>query len=203
MAEESAQLRHARPRGPRSNWVPLGVAAAVVAVLTLGWAMVNAALPATEALPSGHGMTLGSGEGYEASVTFDEDWQLDTGASSQGRQYLFTKGPVNLQMSVVTPPQEATGTELWEGLRDIVRVSDASAALGEPEKVTSDSGNEGLRGDLHLGQHTGTATVFPSPNGGFAVEARTVGTEAGQAELAEAEELVQSIRFSRSTGGTS
>lgn len=204
MAEESAQqLRHARPRGPLSNWVPLGVTAAVVVVLTGGWALVNAGLPATEELSEGRTMTLGSGEVYEASVTFDDGWEINTGSSSLGQQFLFTKGPVNLHMSVVNPTEKANAPELWEGMRDIVRVSDASAALGEPKPVTSESGAEGLTGDLHIQQHTGSATVYPSPGGDFAVEAQAVGADASPAELADAENLVQSIRFNRPSGGTS
>ena len=203
MAEESAELRHARPRGPRSNWVPLGAGVAVVAVLTGGWALVNAALPATETMTSGHSMTLGSGEGYEASMVFDEGWELDKGASSQGQHYLFTKGPVNLNMAVVVPPGRATATELWEGMRDTVRVDDAGATLDDPEPVTSDRGAEGLTGDLHTHQHTGTATVFPAPSGDFAVEAQAVGADATPAELDDAEELVDSITFDRSRGGDS
>lgn len=204
MAEESAQqLRHARPRGPRSNWVPLGVAAAVVAVLTGGWALVNAGLPQAEQLTEGQTMTLGSSEGYEASITFDDGWELNTGSSSLGQQFLFTKGPVKLQVSMVDPPERTTAPELWEGMRDIVRVGDASATLSDPKPVTSDSGAEGLTGDLNTRQHTGTAAVFPSPNGAFAVEAQAIGADASQTDLADAEKLVQSIRFNRASGGTS
>ena len=203
MAEESAQLRHARSRGPRSNWVPLGVAAAVVAVLTGGWALLNASLPRTEDLAAGQSITLGSGQAHEASMSFDDDWELNTGSSTQGERYVFSKGSMNLQVSVVTPLTRATATELWEGMRDIVQVGDATASLGEPKPVTSEGGAEGLTGDLHIRQSTGTATVFPSPEGDFAVETQAFGADAGPTELADAEKLVQSIRFSRSSGGTS
>lgn len=203
MAEESAELRHARPRGPRSNWVPLAVAVAVVAVLTGGWALVNSALPATESLTDGHSMTLGSGGGYEASVTFDDGWELHPGSSSQGQQYLFSKGPVDLRMNVAVPSQRASAPELWEGMRDIVRVGDASARLDDPQPVTSDGGAEGLTGTLHSDRHTGSAAVFPSPNGEFAVESQVFGAEASQTELAEAEQLLQSLRFDRARGGSS
>ncbi len=203
MAEQGAQLRHARSRGPRSNWVPLGVAAAVVAVLTAGWALVNAGLPQTEDLAAGQNITLGSGDGYEASMSVDDGWELDTGSSAQGERYVLTKGPVNLQVRVVTPVARASATELWEGMREIVRVGDASAALGEPKPVTSEGGAEGLTGDLHVQQRTGTATVFPSPGGDFAVQTQAIGADATPAELADAEQLVQSIRFNQATGGNS
>lgn len=204
MAEESARrLRHARPQGPRSNWVPLGVVAAVVAVLTGGWALVNAGLPESEQLTEGQSMTLGSGEGYEASITFDDGWELKTGSSSQDQQLLLAKGPVNLQVSTVEPSERTTAPELWEGMRDTVRVGDASATLSDPKPATSDSGAEGLTGDLNMQQHTGSATVFPSPNGGFAVEAQAIGADASQTDLADAEQLIQSIRFDRDSGDTS
>lgn len=203
MAQESAGLRHARPRGPRSNWFPLGVAAILVALLTGGWALLNSALPASEALSEGRAMTLGSEGGYEASMTFDDGWEVDTGSSSLGQQFLFTKGEVTLYVSVVTPPGAAKAPELWEGMRDIVRVSDASASLGEPRPITSEGGVEGLTGDLHIHQHTGVATVFPAPGGYFAVETQATGANASQTDLADAEKVVQTLRFNRSAGGTS
>lgn len=202
MVNERVELRHARARGPRSNWVPLGVSAAVVVVLTGGWALVNAALPASEAVPPGQAMTLGSSEGYRASLTFDEGWELNTGSSTSDQQFLFAKGPVNLQVSVVEPNADADSQELWDGMRETVRVGDASATLGEPEPTTSEGGAEGLTGDLHMQEHTGVATVFPSPNGGFAVETLAIGAEASAADIVEAERIVQSIRFDQDTGGT-
>ncbi|QVJ03311.1 hypothetical protein KGD82_17770 [Nocardiopsis eucommiae] len=174
----------------------------MVVVLTGGWALVNAALPASEAVPAGQSMTLGSGEGYGASMTFDEGWELDTGSSTTDQQFLFAKGPVNLQVSVVEPTEGADAAQLWDGMRETVRVGDSSATLGEPEPVTSEGGAQGLTGDLHMQEHTGIATVFPSPNGGFAVETQAIGAEASAADLVEAERMVQSIRFDRSTGGT-
>lgn len=203
MVNESTELRHARSRGPRSNWVPLGATAAVVVLLTGGWALVNAALPSSEAVEPGQAVTLGSSEGYGASVTFDEGWELDTGSSTLGQQLRFVKGPVNLHMSVVEPSERADASELWDGMRETVRVSDSSATLGEPQPITSDGGAQGLTGDLHIQEHTGVATVFPSPNGGFAVETQAVGADASMADLADAERTVQSIRFDRDTEGTS
>jgi hypothetical protein len=188
MAENSAELRHAT--------------AAVIAVLTGGWALLNAGLPSTEDLAAGQTMTIGSGDGYEASVTFDENWKVVTGSSTLDRSYLFTKGPVDLLVSVVEPPEPATADELWDGMRDIVRVGDASASLGEPKPTTSESGAEGLTGDLHSQEHSGIAAVFPSPNGVFAVEAQTGGADAGPTDITDVEELIDSIRFGRAPGGT-
>ncbi|MEU3017002.1 MULTISPECIES: hypothetical protein [unclassified Nocardiopsis] len=202
MVNDSVELRHARARGARSGWVPLGVTAAVIVVLTGGWALVNAGLPSSEAVPPGQSVALGSGEGYGASLTFDEGWELDTGSSTHGQQFLFAKGPVNLQVSFVEPTERVDAPELWNGLREMVRVGDASATLGEPRPITSEAGAEGLTGDLSIGEHTGVASVFPSPNGGFAVETQAIGAEATTQDITEAERVVRTIRFDRDTGGT-
>lgn len=201
MVEESETLRHARPRGPRGGWFPLGIAAAVVAVLVGGWTAVNAALPDSTPVTSGHSMMIATGSGHEAKLSFDEGWELHPGSSTAGQQYRLSKGPVRVQVSVVDPPERTSETELWEGMREVARVGDPSASLTDPRPVTSESGAEGLTGALHSNESIGTATLFPSPNGGFAVESTATSGESG-ADLADAEKLLQSIRFDRTTGGS-
>lgn len=199
MVEESTTLRHARPRGPRGGWFPLGIAVAAIAILVGGWAAVNTALPDTTPVKSGHSMVIATGSGHQAKLTFEDGWELYPGSSSAGQQYRFGNGPVRLRITVVTPPERSSETALWEGMREVVRVGDPSASLTDPRPVTAESGAEGLTGTLHSNEDIGTATLFPSPNGGFAVESVAVGEDSG-GDLAEAEKLLQSIRFDR-TGG--
>ena len=194
MVQESGRLRHARPRGPRGGWFPLGIFAVVVAVLVGGWMAVDAATPSTAPVSAGESLVVASGQGHEAKLTFDQGWHLHVGASTQGQRYRLSKGTTDLEVNVVTPPRAASETELWEGMRDLVRVGDGSAGLTDPRPVTSDAGAEGLTGQLHSDRHTGIAALFPSPDGGFAVEATAIGA---QADLAEAERLLRSIRFDR------
>lgn len=200
MVEESATLRHARPRGPRSGWFPLGIAVAAIAILVGGWAAVNTVLPDTTPVKSGHSMVIATGSGHQAKLSFDDGWELHPGSSSAGQQYEFGKGPLRLRITVVTPTERSSETELWEGMREVVRVGDPSASLTDPRPVTAESGAEGLTGTLHSNREIGTAALFPSPNGGFAVESLAIGEGSG-GDLAEAEKLLRSIRFDRAEGG--
>ena len=200
MVEESGTLRHARPRGPRSGWFPLGISVAAVAILVGGWTAVSAALPDSKPVSSGHSMVIATDSGHEAKLSFDDGWELYPGSSSAGQQYRFGKGAVRLHVTVVTPPEGSSETELWEGMREVARVGDSSASLTDPRPVTAESGAKGLTGTLHSNKEIGTAALFPSPNGGFAVESIAVGEESG-GDLADAEKLLQSIRFDRTGGG--
>ncbi|WP_084392696.1 hypothetical protein [Nocardiopsis listeri] len=200
MVEESETLRHARPRGPRSGWFPLGIAVAAIAILVGGWAAVNTVLPDTTPVESGHSMVIATGSGHQAKLSFDDGWELHPGSSSAGQQYQFSNGPVRLRVTVVTPPERSSETALWEGMREVVRVGDSSASLTDPRPVTAESGAQGLTGTLHSNEGIGTAALFPSPNGGFAVESLAVGEDSG-GDLADADKLLQSIRFDRTEGG--
>lgn len=200
MVQESERLRHARSPGPRSGWFPLGIFAVVVAALVGGWMVLDSALPSTAPVAAGQSMIVASGQGHEAKLTFDQDWDLHVGSSTQGQRYRFAKGTADLEMNVLTPPARTSELELWEGLRKVVRVGDASANLTDPRSVTSEAGADGLAGQLHSNRHTGIAALFPSPNGEFAVGATATGD---QADLAEVERLLRSIRFDRAPEGGS
>lgn len=196
MVEASEGLRHARPRGPRSGWVPLGISTAVVVVLLGGWALVNTVLPSGTPVAAGQSMTIASAEGHEAKLTFGRGWEIFPGDSSAGENYRLGHGSTQLRLNVALPERRASDIELWEGMRNIVRVGDPSASLTDPQPVTTASGAEGLTGVMHSNRNTGTATLFPSPNKGFVIEATATG--AGQGE---AERLLQTLRFDRVGGG--
>ncbi|WP_249187091.1 hypothetical protein [Nocardiopsis sp. MG754419] len=179
----------------------MGIVAAVVVILVFGWMALNAVLPDTTPVAAGRSVTVASDAGYDAKLTFEEGWELHQGSSTEGSRYQFSKGPVVMLLSVVTPPERVSETELWDGMRNLVRVGDSSASLTDPQPVTSEAGAEGLAGTLHSNQTTGTAALFPSPNGVFAVET-TATSSAGESDLVDVEKLLQSLRFDRTEGGS-
>jgi hypothetical protein len=200
MAETTGEDPRARRRGPRSNWVPLGAAAAAIALLVVAWPLANALLPDSQSVPSGEPVPVGSAGGYRASLTFpQEGWHLDTGSSQAGQIYRFHRGPVELTLSSVTPPTSPPPSleELWAGLRRIVRAGEASANLGEPEAISTRDGDEGLTGTLESRDGRGSAAVYPSPDGRLAVEMTLAGREATPADLSAVADVVRSVSFSR------
>lgn len=197
---EKAEEPRAQGRGPRSDWVPLGVAAAAVALLVTAWPLLNALLPESRPLPSGTPIPVGSGTGYSASLSLpQEGWRLDAGASRAGQLYRFHRGPVELTLHTVLPVASPPPgvRELWRGMERIVRAADASARLGEPEAVSTLTGDEGLAGPLRSRTQRGTAVVYPSPDGGTAVEMTLAGGQATGADLAAVADVLRSVSFAR------
>lgn len=201
MAE--ATERDTEARRPRSNWVPLGVAAGAVVLLGAGWPLLDAATPSTQGLAPDHTVDVGSGGGYAASLELPQNgWNVDTTRTMTDQQYVLTRGPVELDLVSVQPPQDmdATPQNLWAGLETSSRVHDASARLGQPESTNTQDGTEGLVGDLHTQGRTERVTVFPSPDGEFAVEMTLGGEDATEADLAAVEDVVEAVSFERRGG---
>ncbi|WP_017616511.1 hypothetical protein [Nocardiopsis salina] len=196
MAE--ATERGAGVRRPRSNWVPLGAATGVVVLLGAGWPLLNAVTPSTQALASDDTVDLGSGGDYAASLDLPQDgWNVDTTRTMADQQHVFTRGPVELDLVSIQPPQgvEATPEDLWSGMGTTSRVDDGAAELSDPETATTQDGTRGLVGDLHTQDRTERAAVFPSPDGGFAVEMTLGGEHATEADLAAVEDVVGAVSF--------
>lgn len=183
---------------PRSAWVPLGVTAAAVTALVVVWPLLNALVPGSESVTSDEPVSVGTGGGYEASVTFpQEGWSLDVGASHDGQAYRFQRGPVELNLTSVRPVTSPPpgDEELWEGMRRLARVSEPSARLGEPEVIATHDGHKGLSGPLESRTQNGTAVVYPSPDGLLAVEMTLAGRDATTADIAAVFDVVRTVSF--------
>ena len=196
MAEATEQGTGARR--PRSNWVPLAVATGAVVLLGAGWPLLDAATPSAQELASDHTVDVSSGGDYAASLELPQDgWNVDTTRTMADQQYVLTRGPVELDLISVMPPQDvdATPENLWAGMETTSRVHDASARLGRPESTDTQDGTEGLVGDLHTQGRTERAAVFPAPDGTFAVEMTLGGEDATEADLAAVEDVVEAVSF--------
>src|SRR5699024_3476508 len=118
------------------------------------------------------------------------------------QQYLLTRGPVELDLAPVHPPQDmdATPENLWAGMETTSKVHDASARLGRPESASTQDGTERLVGDLHTQGRTERAAGFPSPDGAFAVTMTLGGKDATEAGLAAVEDVVEAVSFDHREG---
>lgn len=203
MAEATGQGWRSRSPRRRSAWVPVGAATGALILLSAGWSLVSWFLPDSEAVHAGQDLQVAAGTEHTAALTFPQGgWAIVPSATRDGQQYRFDRGPVQLTVNAVIPPFGATvsAPELWDGLHRVVRVDDASASLGDPETVSSADGTEGLAGDLHGDAQEGTAAVYPSPDGQFAVEMTLAGPEATSADLAAVDEIVHSLEFEGAGG---
>ncbi|WP_017539154.1 hypothetical protein [Nocardiopsis halophila] len=195
MANGNAASAHVRDPG----WTPLGAAAAAVALPLLAWPLAGALLPDAVSVPSGRPVVVGEGGGYEATTRFEPGWTELPAESSEGELLVYRRGRVLLQVRVVRPPQGAPegAHDLWRGFERITRAWDPSARFGEPSETTGDAGAEGLTGLLEVDGASGTAAVFPSPGGGFAVEfATTADRFASVRDVQAAGRVVDSVAFS-------
>lgn len=190
-------------RRPRSNWVPLGVATGVFVLLGAGWPLLNALTPSTEPVTADRNITVGSDDEHSAFLSLPQSgWEVDTTATSAEQRHVFLRGPVRLELTSVTAPgtEPATAEELWEGMERTSRIVDPSAELGPPSPVTGTGGDEGLTGELRVGDQVEQAAVYPSPDGRFAVELVLGGEDATAADLDAVENTLRSVTFERQGG---
>ncbi|KOX12413.1 hypothetical protein [Nocardiopsis sp. NRRL B-16309] len=194
-----AQRPHAPPHAGGSWWPP-GLAVGAVAVLVTAWPLLDRVLPGTEPVRSGHALAVGSSEDVEAELTFRRDgWALRTGTSTAERVYHFSRGPAELTLSTVTPTTAVppTAPELWRGLDRTLRAGDGSTRLGPPDPTRAEDGTRGLTGTLTSDTESGTAVLYPSPDGRFAVSMTLTGRDATRADLADVDDVLTSITFTR------
>jgi hypothetical protein len=188
------------PRRAARAWLPLGLAAGVVALLVTAWPLLDAVLPDTEPVRAGRTLPVGSSQDVEAALTLPQGgWTLRAGTSTAGQVYHLFRGPVELTLTTVTPttPAPPTARALWRGLDRTLRAGDGSARLGAPAAATAQDGTPGLTGTLTSDTESGTAALYPSPDGRFAVSMTLAGHDATRADLAAVDDVLNSITFTR------
>ncbi|POM24472.1 hypothetical protein BTM25_31010 [Actinomadura rubteroloni] len=158
------------------------------AVLVVGWPLLSRALGSSaEPLRDGSRLTLGSGT-TEARFAVGPGWSLRKSGSDPAQSYKLERAGTDLAISLVAPPAGTSPGQLWEGLRDVVRIGDPDARLGVPRPY-----RDGLSGPLQVGADLGSATVLPHPDGTAAVEATVLGGSPD--DLDAAARVVGSLRF--------
>lgn len=191
------------PETTRNHWIPLGAATAVAVLLVAVWSLLDTLLPGAQRINAGDVVTLGQGGGYRAALTLPQDgWNLDVGASQAGQVYRFHRGTVDLTVTSVTPVGDPLpdAKQLWEGMGDIARAGDPTARLGEPEAITTEQGVEGLTGVMRSRTEEGAAVLYPSPDGGFAVEMTLGGADATTADLEAVADVARAVTFTEEGG---
>ncbi|MGI5168194.1 hypothetical protein ACQEU3_27985 [Spirillospora sp. CA-253888] len=175
-----------------------GVLVAVVAVmaaLTGGWPLLNAALgeaPDRQRLAAGETLVLGDG-GYSARFTVGRGWTVRKSASDSAQGYTLTRGAVELRVSRLIATGRPTLRQMWGGLRQVLRAGDPGAVLGRPRPA-----GDGLAGPAARDGMTGTLTVRFAPDRRTAVSTTALGGRGAAArDRAAAARVVDSLAFAR------
>ncbi|QVQ53784.1 hypothetical protein J4H86_08755 [Spiractinospora alimapuensis] len=152
----------------------MGVALATAAVLVSGSLVANSFLPGEQPVRAGTEIVLSDTPENRMALTLTEDgWVRDLdGRKIAGDGQLFVRDSLELQAVPVNlaGTMEADANRLWEGFEDILRTRDADVRLGDPSRITSGQGVDGLTGAVENGEHAGVAVLYPAPNGRSAAQ---------------------------------
>jgi hypothetical protein len=168
----------------------------VMAALTVGWPLIDRTLDDNESVPDGAVLQLGPGNDTAALHVVGEDWLLSKSASDPDMSYDLFRGGVDVVADYVDLIGPSDAEQLWSGLRKVQSVVDSDSRLGAPRLVSSTAGAKGVTGALSRDDLTGTATVWVSPGGDYAVAITVLaGPDADPGASAEGRALVRSVAF--------
>lgn len=178
----------------RLRW--LTVVLVVMAALTIGWPLINLAVPNRRTLVAGTMLKLGPGQTDLAKFTVGSGWTLVPSDTDPRLDYSLRHGLVGLTLSYVAIINNADTAQLWAGFRQAIRVSNPGLELGQPAPYTTVMGLKGDQGKVASRTRTGTATLIRTPSGTFAVEMILLGPRhAGRANLAAAHQVMHSLKM--------
>jgi hypothetical protein len=172
-------------------WRLLIVVLVVVALLTGGWVLAGALRPDTEPVPAGSSLEVGPDRQAAVTVTGD-GWRVRRSTTDPTQSYSLTRADVDLVISYAGPLSEPSSEQLWSGFQQVVQST--GGTLGEPSAMTTQSGESGQSGPLHLRKRVGTGYAIPAPDGTFAIEFTVLSEpHAATADVSAAEQVVQSL----------
>jgi hypothetical protein len=178
----------------RLRW--LTVVILVMAALTIGWPLINMAVPNRRALASGTVLSLGPGQGDLARFTVGPGWSMVPSQTDPRLAYLLRRGHVELAISYVALLDRAQTAYLWTGLRQVIEVSNPGLRLGRPFAYKTAQGRRAARGVIIGPNDIGTATVVRNPSGAFAVEMIVISPRhASRVNIVAAHRVVRSLHM--------
>jgi hypothetical protein len=185
----------AAPRGSlRLRWLVIVVA--VMAVLTLGWPLINLAVSDNSRVAAHSKLSVGPSRKNSAQVTVGPGWLMQTAQSDPHMAYSLRRGGVTVSIVYVDLLSRSDVDGLWRGMRQILRISRPGTSLSRPVRITSAHGYPGDAGIISSRTMKGTAAVFANQPRQFAVEiVVTAPRRTPQANLIAAQRIVRSVLF--------
>ncbi len=167
-----------------------------MAGLTAGWPLLNLTVSDNQPVAPGARLSIGPDHAHTARFMVGTGWSLRSSRTDPKRVYSLRRGQVDLLVTYVSLRSGSQVAQLWPGLRQILQVANASARLTRPARVTDAQGVSGLSGAVTEQGRAGTATIFPDPAAGFAIELVILAPRgAGTASRGAARQVVRSILF--------
>jgi hypothetical protein len=168
----------------------------IMAVLTLGWPLLNLAVANRRPIAPLTTLSVGPGRGDMARFTVGPGWSMQPSETDPRRDYALDRGPLDLSVSYVSLANGARGALLWSGLRQIVQISHPGIILGKPSPITTAQGHKGMTGTLTGAGLSGLATIVALPSRGFAIELIAVGPRhTSPANLQSTRLIMRSVVF--------
>ncbi|MFC9432111.1 hypothetical protein [Streptomyces sp. NPDC056987] len=157
-------------RGVTRPWGPVLGVLLVVAALTAGWPLIDAALGDRERVAAGTALELGPDGDAAVLRVVGHGWGLSKSSSDPDTAYALSRDGVGLAARYIGLTEAGDPGELWNGLRKVQSVADSGSRLGAARPLTGARGAIGRSGRLTGGGRTGSATLWLPPGRGYAVE---------------------------------
>jgi len=195
MATDEPGLPTGAP-SPRARLRVLLLVVAVMAVLTAGWPLLNAAVADRQKLAAGSLIRVGPGGRDSATIRIGPNWTLRPAETNPRQSYALQRGADLVSISYVTVLPGHRTAQIWPGMRRILLLSYPRGSLSRPVAVTSGQGLKGLTGTVTAPGRTGVVTMFVGPSGTFAIRMMALVPRQDAAAAVAARELfVRSLRF--------
>jgi hypothetical protein len=181
---------------PRARLRWLLIVVSVMALLTAGWPLLNAAVADKQQLAPGASLRVGPSGPNSASVRVGQGWALRPAESDPSQGYVLHLGAVTVSIGYLTLSGTYRAAGIWSGLRRVFRVSNPGVRLGTPVAVTSGQGRAGLKATATGKRTEGNVTAFVGPSGTYAIQIVVLAPRYAQPVAAAASLLlIRSLRF--------
>jgi hypothetical protein len=168
----------------------------IMAVLTLGWPLINLAVANRSPLSPLSTLSVGPGRGDMARFTVGPGWAMQPAETDPRLDYSLRRGGLAMSVSYVTLANGAQDSHLWSGLRQIVQISHPGIILGKPSPITTAQGRRGMTGTLTGAGLSGLVAVIALPARDFAIELIAVGPRhTSPANLQSTRLIMRSVVF--------
>jgi len=192
----SSKGRTAAPRSERRRLHLLAIVIGVMALLTAGWPLLNLAISDHRSVAANSSLTVGVSHHSSGTMTLGPGWTMLSAQSDPQDTYSLVRGPTEMVLDYVPLIDPDQIPHLWNGLRRIQQFEHPGSTLSAPVPITSGRGYEGQAGVLGDGNLIGSAAIFPSPSGKFAIEMTVLSTPgSGQQVLATIARSISTLRF--------
>jgi hypothetical protein len=165
-ADETISRSAASATKLRLRW--LAIVVAIMALLTAGWPLLNSAVANQHPLAAGSRLTVGTSPS-SAVVTLGPGWSMLSAQSNPMQGYVLQRGSLELSITHLALVNRGKAPQLWQGLREILSLSNPGSRLSRPAIITTSQGVHAITGVVTTPRLIGTATIFPGPSGNFGI----------------------------------